>query len=60
MDFEILEGENVSGLLRRLQSQFHDLLSIQIRVAVNTEYVENSYELHDGDEVAVIPPVSGG
>jgi molybdopterin synthase catalytic subunit len=28
--------------------------------AVNREYVERGHELQDGDEVAVIPPVSGG
>jgi molybdopterin synthase catalytic subunit len=28
--------------------------------AVNRAYVEQTHELHDGDEVAVIPPVSGG
>ena len=28
--------------------------------AVNREYVDRSHELHDGDEVALIPPVSGG
>ena len=29
-------------------------------VAVNQEYREHSYALDDGDEVALIPPVSGG
>jgi molybdopterin synthase catalytic subunit len=28
--------------------------------AVNRRYVERSQELHEGDEVALIPPVSGG
>ena len=28
--------------------------------AVNRAYVERTHELHDGDEVALIPPVSGG
>jgi molybdopterin synthase catalytic subunit/molybdopterin converting factor small subunit len=28
--------------------------------AVNRMYVERTHALHDGDEVAVIPPVSGG
>jgi molybdopterin synthase catalytic subunit len=29
-------------------------------VAVNHTYVQPDFELHDGDEVAFIPPVSGG
>ena len=28
--------------------------------AVNQDYVASTTQLHDGDEVAVIPPVSGG
>jgi len=31
-----------------------------LRFAVNWEYVPNDCILHDNDEVAVIPPVSGG
>ncbi len=31
-----------------------------LRLAVNWEYVRNDYLLHEDDEVAVIPPVSGG
>ena len=29
-------------------------------VAVNLEYREHDHVLNDGDEVALIPPVSGG
>ncbi len=35
-----------------------DLASIKI--AVNEAYVEDDYEIHENDEVAIIPPVSGG
>jgi len=31
-----------------------------IRIAVNQEYVPNDHPLSEGDDVAVIPPVSGG
>jgi molybdopterin converting factor subunit 1 len=31
-----------------------------LRVAVNWEYVRPDYVLHDRDEVALLPPVSGG
>jgi molybdopterin converting factor subunit 1 len=31
-----------------------------LRVAVNREYSPTSTPLHDGDELAIIPPVSGG
>ncbi|MEX0601952.1 MAG: MoaD/ThiS family protein, partial [Bacteroidota bacterium] len=31
-----------------------------LRLAVNREYVPTTHPLQEGDEVAVIPPVSGG
>ena len=31
-----------------------------LRLAVNSEYVDFNHPLRDGDEVAIIPPVSGG
>lgn len=37
----------------------HDTLP-RVMMAVNGEYVEPDSELHDGDELALIPPVSGG
>ncbi len=32
----------------------------QSRLAVNQEYVTGDVSLQDGDEVSIIPPVSGG
>lgn len=37
-----------------------DRLLSQARVAVNAEFAEASAALHDGDEVAWMPPMSGG
>ena len=34
--------------------------SSRLVVAVNQEYQEHDHPLRDGDEVALIPPVSGG
>lgn len=31
-----------------------------LRIAVNHEYVEDDHLLKTGDEIAIIPPVSGG
>lgn len=31
-----------------------------LRYAVNQDYVSETRTLHDGDEVALIPPVAGG
>jgi molybdopterin synthase sulfur carrier subunit len=31
-----------------------------VRIAVNWEYVDGHQPIRDGDEVAIIPPVSGG
>lgn len=32
----------------------------RVAYAVNREYASRDIQLHDGDEVALIPPVSGG
>ncbi len=60
VEIEMPEGEGVSVLVDRLQSQYPELLGMGFRVAVNSDYVEKDFKLHDGDQVAVIPPISGG
>ena len=59
---ELSEPTTVTGLLEEIKGMypmFLDDLSV-IMVAVNTEYVQRSYLLRPGDDVALIPPVSGG
>ena len=48
-------------LLAHLRSEFPSLpSSAPVLIAVNSEYVSEEAVLQDGDEVAFIPPVSGG
>ena len=59
---ELPPGADVATLLDHYreiapeQGNFWDILAI----AVNTEYASSSQRLADGDEVAMLPPVSGG
>ncbi len=53
-------GARVSDLLGTLRAQYPGLAATQGLIAVNREYVGEQFALHDGDEVALIPPVSGG
>lgn len=59
---EIPEGSTVEDLLNILRDR-HPVLDSYVRflnVAVNRAYVGMQTELHDGDEVACLPPVGGG
>ena len=59
---ELPEAATVADLLNEMVTHVPDWASLAsgTMVAVNTEYAEQSHPLHDGDEVALIPPVSGG
>jgi len=59
---ELADGATVSNLLGELAVRHPRLLdgASATMLAVNTEYVQADHKLHDGDEVALIPPVSGG
>jgi len=50
----------VGELERRLRDRWPVLAPATFRVAVNRSYVGGEHELRPGDEVALIPPVSGG
>jgi molybdopterin synthase catalytic subunit len=59
---EIAPGETVGELQARYESRFPRLrgMSGSLLAAVNQEVAERSHVLQDGDEVAFLPPVSGG
>jgi molybdopterin converting factor subunit 1 len=56
---EAARAEDVLGYLVTCNPRFEQWKS-SLRLAVNLEYVKSDHPLRDGDEVAVIPPVSGG
>ena len=59
---QLPNGLPVGELYLQLQQRFPKLLEFRgaIALAVNYEYAEGTALLHDDDEVALIPPVSGG
>lgn len=62
LSVELADGSTVADLLVRLANEYPDLLTgaHQLIVAVNQEFASGDMALHQGDEVAVFPPVSGG
>ena len=59
---DVPDGSTAGDLLDRLREKIPALegLADRIKLAVNEEFVDRSYEIQPGDETAVIPPMSGG
>jgi MoaE-MoaD fusion protein len=58
---ELPSGATVADLVTALHGDFPAFAgSGRVSIAVNAEYVDAHHVLADGDEVALIPPVSGG
>ncbi|UFH56799.1 MoaD/ThiS family protein [Spirosoma sp. KNUC1025] len=57
----LTEGASVGDLLVKLRQDYPALAGIRsLLVAVNGEYAEMNQLLGQRDEIALIPPVSGG
>lgn len=61
-EIELVANSTVADLAAILSAKHGNLAAgvSSLRLAVNLEYVDSDAILHDNDEVAVIPPVSGG
>ena len=61
-ELELPDGTLASELWERLRKSYPALQKYDraVAIAVNHEYSKPDRELHDGDEVGFLPPVSGG
>ena len=59
---DVPDGTDARGVWDRLAAQHPELepYGASISCAVNEEYAKFSTRLREGDEVAFLPPVSGG
>lgn len=57
----VLSGNSVGDLRNQLNSTYPDLKKLNsLFIAINLEYAADEHLLSEKDEVALIPPVSGG
>ena len=57
---DLREGAKVEDLLAMLARRWPFVDRYPLAVALNRRLVERQHALADGDEVALLPPVSGG
>ena len=59
---DVMPGATIGTVWRQLVGRFPELESYEptISSAVNADYARMDHLVRDGDEVAFLPPVSGG
>tara|TARA_A100001037_G_scaffold260296_2_gene248605 strand:+ start:1008 stop:1253 length:246 start_codon:yes stop_codon:yes gene_type:complete len=62
LQLDVSETAIVSDVIDIVKKEIPDIAPYfeSIMIAVNMTYVENSYKLNNNDEMALIPPASGG
>lgn len=62
VDLEIASGETVESLFEKIVAKYPSIqkYAAAISYAVNAEYAAPDTPLKNGDELALIPPISGG
>jgi molybdopterin converting factor subunit 1 len=61
LEVSVPAGQSAAGLLAELRAAYPPLAGLRsLAVAVNNEYAAEDVALHERDEIALIPPVSGG
>lgn len=62
LERDVPDGATVEAVWAALAGEFPDLAPLRraVSVAVNEEFSRFAARVYDGDEVALLPPVSGG
>ena len=62
IELDLPETATVADVVRELDRRYSGMLKggVPIMIAVNAEYVTGDHPIQEGDEIAFIPPVSGG
>ncbi len=61
VEIELPDKQTVAELKNQLFRKYPSLAALNsVYIAVNNEYAEEAVLLKEGDEIALIPPVSGG
>ncbi len=61
LSFEVPDGSSVKELKEKLEMSYPRMQELKsLLIAVNEEYGDETHILSERDEIALIPPVSGG
>ncbi|HWA33257.1 MAG TPA: MoaD/ThiS family protein [Cyclobacteriaceae bacterium] len=61
LEFDVQSGDTIAVLKEKLLKQHPELGKLKsLSFAVGENYQPDTFKLSDKDEVAIIPPVSGG
>lgn len=61
INFDLPDGSSVKELKEKLAENYPEMKALtSLLIAVNEEYGDETHILNERDEIALIPPVSGG
>ena len=62
IELDMKDGAIISDLYEKLSADYPEVARFgnSLKFAVNEEFVDSDKTLNEGDEVALLPPVSGG
>ncbi|MCH8288373.1 MAG: molybdopterin converting factor subunit 1 [Candidatus Marinimicrobia bacterium] len=62
LEMELDDGSTLQQVTEKLASLYPEIGRMQnsVRIAINQEFTDENISLNNGDEIAFLPPMSGG